>query len=240
LLDRLEAHWAAGRRGLLVGHHNLNSLSLRRRDPHVRAFYEQCDRCYVDGVPVLWLMRFAGLPATGAVRFSLMDALPELLGWAEAHGRTVFCLGGAPETVARVRAWAEVRFGALRLGLHHGYFEDDTAVVERINRFRPDLLLIGMGMPRQERWMLAHRHALDAGALLQAGGTLDYYAGVQPRPPAWMSRVGLGGVYRLARSPRRLARRYLVEPWRLLGPALRLRRELRREMSGDVPNDRSA
>lgn len=227
LLADIEARRDAGQRGLLVGHHNLNSLALRRRDDDVRAFYAHCDACYVDGVPVLWLMRFAGLPVRGAVRFSLMDALPGLLARAQARGRSVFYLGGSPETVARARAWAESRFAALRLGLHHGYFDDDAPVVDRINRFRPDLLLVGMGMPRQERWMLRHRKALDAGALLQAGGTLDYYAGTQPRPPAWMSGAGLGGVYRLLRSPRRLGRRYLVEPWRLAGPVLRLRRELR-------------
>ncbi len=227
LLGALERAWQDGRTRLLIGHHNLNSLSLCRTDPDVRAFYAACDACYVDGVPVLWLMRFAGLDTRGAVRFTLMDRLPELLAWAQQRGRRVFYLGGAPATVERGGAWMRERFARLEVELQHGYFQDDEAVVDRINRFSPDLLLVGMGMPKQERWMLAHRTSLAAGALLQAGGTLDYYAGVQPRPPAWMSRVGLGGVYRLARSPRRLGRRYLVEPWRLVGPVLRLRRRLR-------------
>lgn len=76
--------------------------------------------------------------------------------------------------------------------------------------------------------MLSHREALDVGALLQAGGTLDYYSGVQPRPPRWLSRIGLGGIYRLVRNPSRLWRRYLLSPWRLLKPTLRLRRRMRR------------
>jgi len=60
LLGALERAWQDGRTRLLIGHHNLNSLSLCRADPDVRAFYAACDACYVDGVPVLWLMRFAG------------------------------------------------------------------------------------------------------------------------------------------------------------------------------------
>ncbi|MGK7294702.1 MAG: WecB/TagA/CpsF family glycosyltransferase [Candidatus Wenzhouxiangella sp. M2_3B_020] len=227
LLAEIESRWKADERRLLVGHHNLNSLSLCRTDATVREFYRACDICYVDGVPVLWLMRAAGLPTRGAVRFTLMDRFPDLVDRLAERGRRLFFLGGAPRTVERGRDWLKRHRPDLDADFHHGYFDDDAAVIKRINGFAPDVLLVGMGMPRQERWMLANRNRLDVGALFQAGGTLDYYAGVQALPPAWMSRAGLGGVYRLARNPRRLWRRYLVAPWRLAGPALRLRRRLR-------------
>lgn len=227
LLAEIESRWDAGERRLLVGHHNLHSLSLCRTDATIRDFYRACDFCYVDGVPVLWLMRAAGLPTRGAVRFTLMDRFPDLLDRLAGRGRRLFFLGGAPGTVERGRKWLERRRPDLDAELHHGYFDDDEPAIDAVNRFAPDVLLVGMGMPRQERWMLANRDRLDVGALLQAGGTLDYYTGVQARPPEWMSRAGLGGVYRLARDPRRLWRRYLVAPWRLAGPTLRLRRRLR-------------
>ena len=228
LLAQIESRWRIGDRRLMVGSHNFNSLALVQHDPDMRAFYRRCEWCYVDGVPVLWLMRMAGLSTRGAVRFSLMDQFVDLLQWAADRNLRLFYLGSTPDSVASGRAWIERRFPGLAAAFHHGYFEDDSAMVEDINRFAPDLLLVGMGMPRQERWMLEHRETLNVGALLQAGGTLDYYSGVQPRPPGWMSRLGLGGIYRLVRSPSRLWRRYLVGPWSLIKPTLRLRRRLRR------------
>lgn len=234
LLSEIESRWAAGQRSLLIGHHNLNSLSRSRFDPDVHAFYRQCDWCYVDGVPVLKLMRLAGAPTRGAVRFSLMDRLPDLLSWLDERGYRIFYLGGAPRAITRGREWIHAHFPSLDCDLHHGYFDDDDAIIERINHFRPDLLLVGMGMPRQERWMLQHRTQLNVGALLQAGGTLDYYTGLQARPPAWVSRIGLGGVFRLLRNPRRLWRRYLIEPWHLVTPLIRLRRRLRAEHESET------
>jgi N-acetylglucosaminyldiphosphoundecaprenol N-acetyl-beta-D-mannosaminyltransferase len=77
-----------------------------------------------------------------------------------------------------------------------------------------------MGMPRQERWINQHLEQLDVGLVTQAGATLDYYAGAQAMPPPWLSRYGFAWLYRLIHDPRRLWRRYLVEPWGLVRPTL--------------------
>ncbi len=223
LLDGLRAR----DRPLLVGHHNLHSLYLYHRCPSVADFYRQCDACYVDGVGVLWLLRAAGLDTRLARRFSLMDCLPQLFDLAQHRKLRVFYLGGSELAVERARAWIDDAWPDLPIQLHHGYLRGGEAVETRINAFGPDVLLVGMGMPAQERWILAHRASLEVGAILQAGGTLDYYTGLQARPPARLSRVGLAWLYRLLSDPRRLWRRYLVTPWSLLGPTLRLRRSLR-------------
>ena len=85
-----------------------------------------------------------------------------------------------------------------------------------------DLLLVGMGMPRQEQWLLAHLADLDVAVATHAGATLDFFAGSQAKPPPWVSNMGLAWLYRLAHDPRRLWRRYLLEPWALVLPTLRL------------------
>ena len=118
------------------------------------------------------------------------------------------------------RALINRLFPALRIHLQHGYGADQAQVVNTINALRPDILLVGMGMPLQERWLVEHLDQLDVGFATQAGSTLDYYAGAQARPPRWMSRIGLFWLYRLLNDPRRLWRRYLVEPWSLLRPTL--------------------
>jgi len=222
--DRLARRLEAGERSLLVGHHNLHSLYLYHRHRDVRAFYRDCDDCYVDGVGVLWLLRAAGLDIRSASRFSLMDCLPEVLDLARRNGLRVFYLGGSREAVHRAGGWLGRRWPGLEVRLHHGYVRDEPGLIDRINAFSPDLLLVGMGMPTQERWILEHRASLEAGAILQAGGTLDYYTGLQVRPPQQWSRLGLAWLYRLLHDPRRLWHRYLVTPWSLLRPAWRLRR----------------
>lgn len=229
LLTWLQRRWQDGERGLLIGHHNLHSLFLCQREPLIRDFYRNCQRCYVDGVAVLWLLRAAGLDTRAAHRFTLMDSLPALLEWLQAENLSCYYLGGPPLAAERGRAWLERHYPQLRAAVQHGYDLADAETVSAINQFRPDLLLVGMGMPRQEAWLLQHRERLDAGALLQAGGTLDYYTGLQAKPPRVLSRIGLGWFYRLLRDPKRLWRRYLVTPWSLLWPTLKLRRALARK-----------
>lgn len=225
--DRLADRLRSGERSLLIGHHNLHSLYMYRRHPEVARFYRQCDECYVDGKGVVWLLRAAGMDTRSIHRFSLMDCLPELLALAQAKGLRVFYLGSSRKAIQRAGDWVSERWPELEIGLHHGYVGDRADVVERISDFAPDLLFVGMGMPVQERWIMENRSALKVGAILQSGGTLDYYTGIQARPPQAWSRLGLAWLYRLLRDPGRLWHRYLITPWSLIGPAFRLRKSLR-------------
>lgn len=210
----------------IVGHHNLHSLYLLHHDRQVAAFYARCHYCYVDGMPILWLLRLLGV-RNSARRFTLMDCLPELLGAAEASGWRICYLGGTPAVIERAEHWFAESWPSLAATLIDGYGDDENAF-RQVAAAAPDLLLIGMGMPKQEAWIIQHADRLPACVVLQAGGTLDYYTGAQVKPPAALSRLGLGGLYRLAHDPGRLWRRYLLEPWALLGPVLRLHRALHR------------
>lgn len=229
LFDDLLSHLNSGARGDLVGHHNLHSLYLVQKNPRVAEFYHRCRTCYIDGVGVLWLLRAAGIDTRNAARFSLMECLPELLTLAEQHGLRLFYLGSSEATVERARYWIGGAWPGLAMALHHGYTTDSEALLGQINAFKPDLLLVGMGMPRQEAWIMRHHRMLNAGVILQAGGTLDYYTGEQAQPPPAWSRRGMAWLYRLVCDPRRLWRRYLLTPWLLLPALLRLRRTLAKQ-----------
>lgn len=103
----------------------------------------------------------------------------------------------------------------------HGYFdlssvEANQQIIAEINAWQTDLLLVGMGMPRQEHWVLDHRSELQAWCILPVGAALDYVAGAIPTPPRFMSRIGLEWLARLVAEPRRLWRRYLLEPLALV------------------------
>jgi N-acetylglucosaminyldiphosphoundecaprenol N-acetyl-beta-D-mannosaminyltransferase len=89
--------------------------------------------------------------------------------------------------------------------------EEDAADVAAINETNPDFVWVGLGMPKQERWMAEHVGKINATALLGVGAAFDFWAGTKPRAPRWMQQSGLEWAFRLASEPRRLAHRYLVD-----------------------------
>lgn len=213
---------SSGRRGCLALNHNLHSLYWLHRDPVVRELYARCESCYIDGMGVLLVLFGACAPTSGQKRFSLMDTFPDLLEYAQHHSLSLFYLGSSEAVVDKAQEKLRRQYPGLKMELHHGYFQDNEKIVDTINAFRPDLLLVGMGMPKQEAWLMNHIDKLDVAVATQAGATLDYFTGAQAKPPLWMSRLGLAWAYRLLNDPARLWRRYLLEPWALLGPTLRL------------------
>jgi N-acetylglucosaminyldiphosphoundecaprenol N-acetyl-beta-D-mannosaminyltransferase len=102
----------------------------------------------------------------------------------------------------------------------HGYFdpagEANESVLEEIRRFAPEVVMIGMGMPRQEQWIADNINSLGSAVVLPCGAAIDYVAGEIPTPPRWAGRWGLEWLYRLLAEPGRLWKRYLVEPWFVL------------------------
>jgi len=110
--------------------------------------------------------------------------------------------------------------------VRHGRFEpdrngpDNAEVLAAINDAQPDVLFVGMGMPRQESWILDNLDGLGGRVIFSVGAAFDYEAGAIPTPPRWTGRVGLEWLFRLASEPRRLFSRYLIEPWSLIPPAM--------------------
>ncbi len=221
-LEGIATTLASGRRGRLSTHHNLHSLYFLHKSFCLRAFYERSDECYIDGMAVRLLIAGAGVSSTSEQRFSLMDTFDQLLAYAEQQGWSIFYLGSEDVVVEQAKEKLREAHPDLNINLHHGYFEDDALIVSRINALRPDLLLVGMGMPAQEIWLLEQLDKLDVAVATEVGATLDYYVGAQAKPPLWLSRIGLAWLYRLIHDPLRLWRRYLLEPWTLLMPTLRL------------------
>jgi len=89
-----------------------------------------------------------------------------------------------------------------------------------VREFKPNVLFVGMGMPRQELWIADNVEALPQAVILPVGAAFDYEAGVQKAAPRWMGRLGVEWLFRLFADPKRLFARYCVEPWFLIGPAL--------------------
>ena len=200
--------------------HNLHSLYLYFRDQKVRNAY-RFDPVLIDGMPVVWLLKLARQPAHNDHRVTWMDFFWPLMDRAAVQGWRVFYVGHRETTLNVGLSKVRARLPTLSIAGHDGFFDATTNspesedVVRAINAFGADLCLVGMGMPRQELWVAAHRERIEAPVVLTCGACLEYIAGELTIPPRWMGRLGLEWAYQLASNPWRYAGRYLVEPWRL-------------------------
>lgn len=202
---------AAGRRAeaAFLNAHCVNVMS---RDAAYRADIERATRVFCDGAGVRLAARAAGIRLRGNVNGT--DLLPHLCREAARRRETLFLLGGAEGVAAEAARRLEAEYPELVVaGTHHGYLADRTvedAAIAAIAGSGASILLVGMGVPRQERWIARNRHRLAPTVVAGVGGLFDYYSGRIARAPLPLRRLGLEWAWRMAQEPRRLAGRYLV------------------------------
>lgn len=231
-IDAIVALARAGAGGTVLTP-NVDHVVLAEHDDTLVAAYAGASLSLVDGKPLVWLGRMLGRPFPDKISGS--DLVEPLAARAAKDGLSLFLLGAKEGVGARAASALSARYPTLRvagvLAPPHGFDADtehDRAVVERVSAARPDIVLVALGAPRQERWMEAHRHALAPAVLLGVGATLDFLAGERVRAPRLVSELGLEWAFRLAQEPRRMAARYLVRDRAFFGIALRTLREHRR------------
>lgn len=207
----------------IIANHNLHSVYLFHRHAKLREFYAKAHWTYLDGMPLVALGRLYGYPLQREHRVTNADWTGPLMELAARRGWRVFNLGSPKEVAEQASVKLRGLYPTLQLEVSDGYFdashgsEENEALVKRINAYQPDLLLVGMGMPRQEFWTQENFSRLNAHVILSStGAAFDYLAGAVPTPPRWSGRIGLEWMFRLANEPRRLFTRYLIEPWYIL------------------------
>jgi N-acetylglucosaminyldiphosphoundecaprenol N-acetyl-beta-D-mannosaminyltransferase len=222
LLDALAA--AAERRtGLTVAYLNAHGFLTAARDPGVAALLPRFDLVVCDGVGLRRALRFLGAPVPE--RMTPPDFVDELARRSAAAGRRLFLLGDEPGVAARAAARLEAGLPGVVAGTHHGFYrpEEQAAVADAIAASEAGVVLVGMGMPRQERAILELRDRLPGRVLMAVGGLFRWIAGVETRGPRWLTDHGFEWLCRLAAQPRRVAGRYLVGLPRFAACVLRLR-----------------
>jgi N-acetylglucosaminyldiphosphoundecaprenol N-acetyl-beta-D-mannosaminyltransferase len=206
--------WRAEERREYVCFTSVHGLVEAQRDPEIRSALNRAGLTTEDGMPLVWWCRGSGY--SDASRVCGTDLLIAMCERSSRRGHRHFFYGGSPHVVETLVARLKHRFPGLTIaGYRSPPFrpmtkEEDAADVRAINETRPDFVWVGLGMPKQEKWMVQHVGKIQAAALLGIGAAFDFVAETTPRAPIWMQRVGLEWLFRLMTEPRRLAHRYVV------------------------------
>ncbi len=204
----------SGKRGTVLNV-NVNCLNLLHDSPKLRTFFNDADVVFCDGSGVMLAARLLGRRIPERITYA--DWAWRLAAFAEAEGLSLFLLGAWPGVAEKAARRLRLRHRDLDIsGVGHGYFDhasgspENEAVLREVNAVRPDILLVGLGMPLQEIWLMENRHRIEAGVALTGGAVFDYVSGELRRGPHLLTDNGFEWLARLIVEPRRLWRRYLL------------------------------
>jgi len=206
--------WASSRLSKAVFVASVNNVMAARDSSYFRELSSKADMVTPDGMPLVWALRLLGMPQ--ATRVYGPDLTVHLLEKAQTLGLTVGFYGSSRSTLTRLTEEVKKRWPRLQIvySTSPPYRplspEEAQSVEEEIRATAPHILFVGLGCPKQEEWIIAHRGRLPC-VMLGVGAAFDFIAGTKPQAPRWMMPLGLEWLFRLCTEPRRLWRRYLLQ-----------------------------
>ncbi len=214
-VDHIFTELGAGRGGWVITP-NLDHLRRLVRDEKTRELYSGAQLMVADGMPLIWASRLQGTPLPQRVAGS--DLTVHLPAAAAEHGRTLFLLGGEGDVAHRAADVLTKRHPNLQvvgIDVPPVGFEKDPVLMAALTRklieAKPDVVLVALGSPKQEKIIKQLRDQLPGTWWLGIGISFSFVCGEVHRAPRWVQKLGLEWLHRLAQEPRRLARRYLLD-----------------------------
>jgi N-acetylglucosaminyldiphosphoundecaprenol N-acetyl-beta-D-mannosaminyltransferase len=186
----------------------LNSLA----DQHLHRIIAGCSLVLPDGMPLVWVSRLLGCPL--AERVTGVDLVPRLAKLSAEKGYRIFLLGGKDMVAERAARLLEKLYpGACIVDTYAPSQEtmallDHSEILSRIHAARPDILLVALGNPKQEKWIWMHRKRLGVPVAMGVGGSFEILVGDVRRAPKWVQRLGMEWAMRFVQEPSRLGPRY--------------------------------
>ena len=220
------------RKKAIISYVNINAINLASELEWFKDYINHSQIVFCDGFGVRWAANF--LYGKELQRFTPPDWFGRLADECSGQGFSMFFLGTRRHIIERAAILLNEKYPDLEItGVHHGFFNknaassENQAVLDTINKLHPDVLVVGFGMPTQEKWILENWSQLQIHVVIPVGAFFDYLAGDVVRAPRWMTNHGLEWLGRLLIEPRRLWKRYIIgNPrflWRVLLQKLKIR-----------------
>lgn len=194
---------------------NVHCLNLAYDRPWLVDLLNSADLVYCDGAGVVLGAKLLNQQLPG--RITLADWLWELADFSQAHGYSLFFLGAQQGVAQKAAEQLVERFPNLKIaGTHHGYFDkspgsdENLRIIQHVNEANADILIVGFGMPIQEKWLMENWALLKVHVAIAGGAIFDFISGELKRAPMWMNNNGLEWLGRLLIEPRRLWHRYVI------------------------------
>lgn len=206
---------AAKQKGYVVTP-NLDHIVKLEDDPAFEECYNKASLVLADGNPLVWASKLLGTPLKALVTGS--DLFPALCEHASANGHRLFFLGGLEGVATKAADNLKALYPHIQIvGVYSPPFgfdkneEENNKIIKMINTVQPDILFVGVGAPKQEKWMYKNIDALEVHVALGIGASFDFVAGTIKRAPAIVRKVGMEWFWRFSNEPKRLFKRYFID-----------------------------
>lgn len=212
LLQEIERYAKAEHTAIMLSA-NIHSINLAHKFPWLKELMNRADLIRNDSAGVMLAGRFLGTPVKE--RMTWADFGWHLAEFCERKRLTLFFLGNKPGMPEKARDNLQRRHPGLNItGVYHGYFgkqnEENEKIIGMINRLAPNILIVGFGMPLQEKWIEDNREKIKAGIIMTGGNCFTFLAGMEKRAPDWMNKNGLEWLYRFLKNPIKKFSRYMI------------------------------
>lgn len=205
---------------------NVDHIVKLETDKEFQDVYKNADLVLTDGMPLIWISKMKGNPIKEKISGS--DFFPKLCKRASEKGYSLFLLGAAEGVAAKAAENLKEKYKGLNIvGIYspsYGFEKKDEEIkeiIKMINDVKPDILAVGLGAPKQEKFLYKYRNELNVPISLAIGASIDFEAGNINRAPKWMQNCGLEWFYRLCKEPKRMFRRYIVDDSKIIRIALK-------------------
>lgn len=194
-------------------------VAIAAEDPELLAIINRAALVTPDGTGIIWAAKKLGTPLIE--RVSGVELSEQLCADSAEGGYGLFFFGAAPGVAEEAAERMRQKYGANIVGTRHGFLagpEDEEALLQELREKRPAVLLVAMGIPRQEKWIARHQEAVGIPVCIGVGGTLDVFSGRVQRAPIWVQRIAMEWLYRLIQNPSKLSKVAMLPKfvWRVI------------------------
>lgn len=205
---------------------NVDHIVKLERDNEFKDVYNKADLILTDGMPLVWISKLKNTPIKEKVSGS--DLFPRVCELATERKYSLFLLGAAEGVADKAAEKLKGKYDGLNIvGTYspsYGFEKNEDEIkkiIQIINKVKPDILAVGVGAPKQEKFIYKYKDRLNVPISLAIGASLDFEAGNVTRAPKWMQNIGLEWFYRLCMEPKRMFKRYIVDDLKIFSIALR-------------------